>query len=152
MILVCIDGEPHSKAAIQWAIQLGLSVPAEVTALHVIDPYLKKFYNELYAQGRKQYLEYVDECLQDAADEARREFAEMCKIQGLEACFKCRYGEPFEEILAELRHAAPHILITGGKQLNAWGRFRSRRLPFHLQKKVHTTIPVLRIIDQQNEY
>ena len=148
MILVCIDGEPHSKGAIQWAIRLGLSLPAEVTALHVIDPYLKKFYNELYSQGRKQYLEYVDESLQGAADQARKEFTEMCETQGLEAKFKVRHGEPLQEILEELRQTLPHMLITGGKQLNAWGRFRSRDLPFRLRKKADTSISMFSVIDQ----
>jgi len=147
MILVCIDGEPHSKRAIQWAIRLGLSLPAEVTALHVIDPYLKKFYNELYSQGRKQYLEYVDESLQGAADQACREFTEMCETQGLEARFKIRHGEPLQEILEELRQTLPHMLITGGKKLNAWGRFRSRGLPFRLQKKTDTSTSMLSVID-----
>ena len=148
MILVCIDGEPHSKKAIQWAIRLGLSLPAEVTALHVVDPYLKKFYNELYSQGRKQYLEYVDESLQGAADQACKEFTEMCETQGLKARFKIRHGEPLQEILEELRQTLPHMLITGGKQLNAWGRFRSRGLPFRLQKKVDTSILMLSVIEQ----
>jgi nucleotide-binding universal stress UspA family protein len=148
MILVCTDGEPHSQGAMQWAIRLGLSLPADVTALHVIDPYLKKFYDELYSQGRKQYLEYVDESLQGVADQARREFTEMCQTEGLEASFKVRHGEPLQEILEELRQAAPHLLITGGKRLNAWGRFRSRRLPSRLRKKAGTPISMLSVIEQ----
>jgi hypothetical protein len=78
----------------QRVIHLGLSLPAEVTALHVIDPYLKKFYNEHYSQGRKQYLEYVEECLQDEADKLRREFTTLCQAQGLIADFRLRRGEP----------------------------------------------------------
>ncbi len=149
VILVCTDGEPHSNGAIQWAIRLGVSLPAEVTALHVIDPYLKKFYDELYSQGRKRYLEYVDESLQSVADQARREFTEMCQSQGLAARFKVRQGEPLQEILEECRQAAPNLLITGAKQLNAWGRFRSRRLPFRLQKKANPPISMLSVIDQK---
>ena len=145
-ILVCIDGEPHSKGAIQWAIRLGLSLPAEVTALHVIDPYLKKFYNELYSQGRKRYLEYVDESMQGKADQACREFTEMCRAEGLETRLKLRQGEPLKEILEELRQNAPDLLITGARQLNAWGRFRSRNLPLQLQKKAGLPISVLSVI------
>jgi nucleotide-binding universal stress UspA family protein len=144
-ILVCIDGEPHSKGAIQWAIRLGLSLPAEVTALHVIDPYLKKFYNELYSQGRKQYLEYLDESLQGSAEQACKEFTQMCQGEGLEAKFKVRHGEPLQEILEELRHTTPHMLITGGKQLNAWGRFRSRNLPSRLRENTDTAISMLTV-------
>ncbi len=146
-ILVCIDGEPHSKGAIQWAIQLGLSLPAGVTALHVIDPYLKKFYNELYSQGRKRYLEYVDERLQEGADKTHSEFTRMCQAAGLEAGFKLRHGEPLREILDELRQTSPDLLIVGGKSLNAWGRFRSRNLPLRLQKKAG--VPILTHIAKQ---
>jgi nucleotide-binding universal stress UspA family protein len=144
-ILVCIDGKPHSKGAIRWAIRLGLSLPAEVTALHVIDPYLKKFYNELYSQGRKRYLEYVDESLQAKADQAGREFTGMCQAQGLETRFKLRYGEPLQEILEELRQAVPDLLITGAKQLTAWGRFRSRNLPLQLLKRADTPISLISV-------
>jgi len=135
-ILVCIDGEPHTKSAIQRAIFLGRSRSAEVTALHIIDPWLKKFYNELYSQGRKRYLEYVDECLQAKAEQVHEEFNGMCLAEGLEAGFKVRHGEPVAEILEEVREVAPDLLITGSKRLNAWGRFRSGNLPLRLRKKV----------------
>ena len=135
-ILVCIDGELHTRGAIERAITLGLSRSAEVTALHVVDPWLKQFYNEIYAQGRKKYLEYVDDCLRENAERARGEFDRMCLSEGLRAGFKVRRGEPLEEILDEVRAARPDLLITGRKPLNAWGRFRSGNLPSRLRKKV----------------
>ena len=144
-VLVCIDGEPHSKNAIQRAISLGLSLPAEVTALHVIDPWLKKFYNELYSQGRKRYLDYVDECLQAEAKQVHKEFNGMCLAEGLEARFKVRHGEPMTEILEEVRQLVPDLLITGGKQLNAWGRFRSANLPLRLRKQVGRQVSMISI-------
>jgi nucleotide-binding universal stress UspA family protein len=144
-ILVCIDGEPHSNSAIQRAILLGLSLPAEVIALHVIDPWLKKFYNELYSQGRKRYLEYVDECLQAEAERVHEEFEGMCLAEGLEATFKVRRGEPMTEILEEVRQVAPDLLITGSKPLNAWGRFRSGNLPRRLRKQVDGQVSMISI-------
>ena len=144
-ILVCIDGEPHSRSAIQRAIFLGLSLPAEVTALHVIDPWLKKFYNELYSQGRKRYLEYVDECLQAEAEQVHKEFNGMCLAEGLEAGFKARHGEPMTEILEEVRQVAPDLLITGSKRLSAWGRFRSGNLPLRLRKQVGRQVAMVSI-------
>ena len=145
-ILVCVDGKPHSKNAIEEAIFVGLSQQADVTALHIIDPWLKKFYNELYSQGRKQYLEYVDGCLQAEADQAHEEFNGMCLAAGLEATFKARHGEPLTEILAEVRQAAPDLLITGSKQLNVWGRFRSGNLPLRLRKKVGQQVAMISIM------
>lgn len=135
-ILVCIDGEPHTRGAIERAISLGLSRSAEVTALHVIDPWLKQFCNEIHAQGRKKYLKYVDDCLRENAERARGEFDLMCLSEGLQAGFKVRRGEPFEEILDEVRTARPDLLITGRKPLTAWGRFRSGHLPLRLGKTV----------------
>ena len=135
-ILVCIDGEPHTAGAVERAISLGLSRSAEVTALHVIDPWLKQFHNEIYAQGRRQYLDYVDHCLRDKADHARREFDGMCLAEGMRAGFKVRHGDPMDEILKEVRHAAPDLLITGSKPLNLWGRIRSGNLPLRLGKKL----------------
>ncbi len=144
-VLVCIDGEPHSKNAIQRAISLGLSLPAEVTALHVIDPWLKKFYNELYSQGRKRYLDYVDECLQAEAKQVHKAFNGMCLAEGLEARFKVRHGEPMTQILEEVRQLVPDLLITGSKRLNAWGRFRSGNLPLRLKKKVGRQVSMISI-------
>lgn len=142
-ILVCIDGEPHSKSAIQRAISLSLSAPGEVTALHVIDPWLKKFYNELYSQGRQQYLEYVGECLQAKAEQVHKEFDRMCLAQGLQARFKTRHGEPMTEILEEVRQLVPDVLITGSKQLTVWGRFRSGNLPLRLRKKIGSQLSMI---------
>jgi len=135
-ILVCVDSEPHSKSALERAIFLGRSLPADVTALHVVDPWLKKFYNELYSQGRKAYLENVDECLQADANRLQEAFAVMCEAEGLVARFKIRHGEPEAEILDEVCQSGPDMLITGGKPSNAWGRFRSRNLPLRLRKKL----------------
>ena len=73
----------------------------------------------------------------------------MCQAQGLEAGFRLRHGEPLKEILAELHQAVPDLLITGGKQLNAWGRFRSRNLPLRLQKKAGTPIAVIPAFENQ---
>ncbi len=144
-ILVCIDGEPHSKKAIQRAISMGLSLPAKVTALHVIDPWLKKFYNEIYSQGRRRYLEYVDECLLAEAEQVQKEYRRMCLAEGLQARFKVRHGEPMTEILEEVRQATPDLLITGRKQLNAWGMFRSGNLPLRLRKQVGRQVAMISI-------
>jgi nucleotide-binding universal stress UspA family protein len=144
-ILVCIDNEAHSRSAMQRAIFLGLSMPAEVTALHVIDPWLKKFYNELYSQGRKEYLEDVDECLRAEAEQVQKEFAALCRADGLAASFRVRHGEPMTEILAEVHQSAPDLLITGSKQLSAWGRFRSGNLPLRLRKQAGSQVSMISI-------
>lgn len=135
-ILVCIDGESHTRGAIERAISLGVSRSADVTALHVIDSWLKQFHNEIYAQGRKQYLDYVDGCLQEDAERVHREFEGMCRAEGLSAGYRVRHGEPITEILEEVHQKCPDLLIIGRKSLNAWGRIRSGNLPQKLSKKL----------------
>jgi|TARA_B110000263_G_C15234261_1_gene476199 nucleotide-binding universal stress UspA family protein len=146
-ILVCADGESHSRSAIKKAISLGMSLPAEVTALHVVDPWLKTFYNEIYAQGREQYLEYVDNCLQEIAEQTRRAFNQECVAEGFNATFKVRRGEPLEEILEEMSEFPPDFLITGGKRLNVWGRFKSGNLPLQLQNKIGKEVSMIVVDD-----
>lgn len=144
-ILLCLDGEPHTRAAIEHAIGLGLSERAEVIGLHVVDPWLRQFYSEIYAQGRKEYLEWVDECLKAEALEAGEAFDALCNAQGLEADFRIRHGEPLAEILAEVDDLSPDLVITGDKPLTAWGRLRSGNLPVRLKKKLGAEIPMISI-------
>ncbi|MDH3419711.1 MAG: universal stress protein [Gammaproteobacteria bacterium] len=144
-ILVCLDGEPHTSGAIEHAINLGLAEKAEVIGLHVVDPWLRQFYSEIYAQGRKEYLEWVDACLKAEALEAGEAFDALCNAQGLEADFRIRHGEPLAEILEEIGELSPDLVITGGKPLNAWGRFRSGNLPAKLERSVGAKTSVVSV-------
>lgn len=144
-ILVCLDGAPHTSGAIDHAIRLGLDEQAEVIGLHVVDPWLRQFYSEIYAQGRKEYLEWVDECLKTEALAAGEAFDALCRAQGLEADFRVRHGEPLALILEEIDDLCPDLVITGSKQLTTWGRFRSRNLPLHLKKKLGRRLPIVSI-------
>lgn len=62
-----------------------------------------------------------------------------------QATFKVRHGEPMTEILEEVRQAAPDLLITGSKALNAGGRFRSGNFPMRLRKQVDGQVSVISI-------
>lgn len=144
-VLVCLDGEPHTCGAIEHAISLGLSEQAEVFGLHVVDPWLRQFYSEIYAQGRKEYLEWVDQCLETAAVETGAAFDDACSAQGLDADFSIRHGEPLAEILKEIADLSPDLVVTGEKPLSAWGRLRSGNLSMRLRKKLGAEIPVISI-------
>ena len=65
-ILIAVDGESHTNSAIAEAARLARALDRPVAILHVEDPYLKQFSNEIYAQGREEYLEHVDRCLGEA--------------------------------------------------------------------------------------
>ena len=133
-ILVCLDGEPHTRAAIEHAVGLGLTEQAEVFGVHVVDPWLRQFYSEIYAQGRKEYLEWVDQCLEAEALETGEAFYASCSAEGLDADFRIRHGEPLAQILEEIEDLQPDLVITGGKPLTSWGKFRSGNLPGRLRK------------------
>ena len=87
----------------------------------------------------------MDECLQEKAEGVHREFDQMCLAEGIQARFKVRHGEPMDEILEEVRQDPPDLLITGGKKLSAWGRFRSGDLPSRLRKKLGARISIISV-------
>ena len=59
-IILCIDGEQETKKAIGYAIEITRACKGELTALHVMNPYLKKFADEIYAVGRIEYRNHID--------------------------------------------------------------------------------------------
>ena len=144
-LLVCLDGEPHTRGAIERAIALGLSEPADVIGLHVVDPWLRQFYSEIYAQGRKEYLQWVDECLKAEALRAGEEFDALCSAERLEVDFKIRHGEPLTQILEEISELSPDLVITGAKTMTAWARLRSGNVPMRLKKKLSGKISIVSI-------
>ncbi len=150
-ILVCLDGEPHTRGAIDHVISVGLSEQAEIFGLHVVDPWLRQFYSEIYAQGRREYLEWVDESLLAQALETGEAFDVLCNARGLEADFRIRHGEPLAGILEEIEELSPDLLVTGGKPLTAWGRFRSGNLPARLDAAIGARIPVVSILQTESQ-
>ena len=67
-IVLAVDGEPHTLEAVCWAVDLALGLGAALNPVHIRDPYLKQFSNEIYAQGREEYLEHVQRCLEEKAE------------------------------------------------------------------------------------
>ena len=47
----------------------------ELDLVHIRDPYLKQFSTEIYAQGREEYLEHVQQCLEEMARKAQASFS-----------------------------------------------------------------------------
>jgi len=129
-ILLATDGQPHTDAAIAWALHLAHLTGATVTALHVKDPYLKQFYNDIYAQGRQAYLDHIEHCLVDGAEEALADFARRAEAAGVEHRPLIRAGDPLEEIVAACADAVYELLVVGGKP--AAGRRPTRDLPARL--------------------
>lgn len=141
-ILVCLDGEPHTRGAIERAIERAEADSAELIGLHVIDEWLRQFASEIYAQGRREYLEWVDQCLEEKASTVREAFVARCHTRGVAARFVLRDGDRAAEILAVVQDLAPDLVITGGNALTRWERLRSRKLPERLRKSVGSKPPI----------
>ena len=141
-ILVCLDGEPHTHGAIERAIELARSESAEVVGLHVIDEWLRQFSSKIYAQGRQEYLEWVDQCLEEKASRVRESFVARCHAHDVTARFVLRDGDRTAEIVAVAHELAPDLVITGGRELTRWERFRSGKLPERLRKAVGGKPPI----------
>jgi len=142
-VVVCLDGEPHTRGAIERAIEISLSESAELVGLHVVDEWLRQFSSEIYAQGRKEYLEWVDSCLHEKAADVSESFLSRCAARGVEAGFVLRDGEPLAEIAATVRELEADLVLTGGKSLRGWARLRSGELPTRLKRRLAHSIDVV---------
>ena len=74
-ILFCVDGEPHTEKALRHALLLTGALSANLTALHVVDPYLEKYTHEIYAVGRNECRAHLDQSLRKEGLSALKEFA-----------------------------------------------------------------------------
>ena len=140
-VLVAIDGEPHTDAAVGWALDLASGLGLTVVGVHVEDPYLERFQGELYAQGREEYVEHVGRCLAEEAERTTTAFLARAARRRVEASVTVRRGDPLQELLAEAdgdRHA---LLVVGSKRLRGLAAWRSRRL--HARLAAGCPLPLL---------
>ena len=114
-LLLAVDGEPHTHAAIAQAARLSGALALPVTVLHVEDPYLKKFSNDIYAQGREEYRAHVDRCMAEQGVRALEEAEARLRDAGCRCEVRVRKGEPVAEIRAELE-AGPYSLLVLGRR------------------------------------
>ncbi len=135
-ILLATDGKPHSCRAEEWAFGIVRAFDIPLTVLHVRDPYLKQFYNEIYAQGRQQYIDHVDSELEKACEEIRANIDTRAQLYRIEYRFMERYGDPAEEIIAEVSEGDYDLLVVGGKRLSGLKAFRSWNLPARLSARL----------------
>lgn len=141
-ILICIDGEGHTLKAEDYAITLAKKFNAQLVGLYVINPFLKKFTNEIYAINRDECREHLDRSLKNEGESALINFSHKSEAEGITTNVKMRYGEPEEEILNEMKDVKYDIVVMGGKLLKGWKeRFESFNLSERVLKK--SPLPVL---------
>jgi len=135
-ILICVDGESHTDTAIQWTLNIAKMTGAELTVLHVRDTYLRQFYNEIYAQGRREYLDHVDQETLRHSIKALSLFSQKAQENGVAYTKVVRTGDPLEEIVKELAEGSYDLVVVGGKPLKGIGVFKSRNLPAKLASRI----------------
>ncbi len=141
-ILICTDGEEHSAIAEDYALTLSKKFNAALTGLYVVDPFLKKFTNEIYAINRDECREHLDKSLKNEGQTALNNLALKAESENIDITIKMRYGDPEEEILSEMKDVKYDIVLMGGKLLKGWKeRFESFNLSERVFKK--SPLPVL---------
>ncbi|MFZ5906741.1 MAG: universal stress protein [Nitrospirota bacterium] len=138
-IIVCIDGEESTEKAVQYALGITLAFRGTLTALHVINPFLKKFATEIYAVGRDEYRDHIDKELAREAEEIVNGFKSMAEPLGLSYSVIVRYGPPEEEIVKEILENSYDLLVLGTKYPDT---FNARVRSFQLPKKIFKAMKI----------
>ncbi|MCX7896947.1 MAG: universal stress protein [Rhodocyclaceae bacterium] len=145
-ILLGVDGEPHTEKAMRLALELARRHEACLDGLYVVDPYLKKFTDEIYAVNREECRAHLDRALAAEGQAALAAFAELAARAGVEVGTFLRHGLPEDVIPHFIEEAAYDLLILGGKRFTSrYQRWRSRDLPSRLDGKL--TAPLLLVRD-----
>ncbi len=149
-ILLAVDGEPHTREAVNWALDLAVGLGATLNPVHIRDPYLKQFSNEIYAQGREEYLEHVQRCLEEMARMARASF-ESTIDEYLERrrvakepdwTFDVLDGDPAEQLTAHIERGEYSMLVFGRRRRTRFAALKSRDLAERLSS-VGLSVPIL---------
>jgi len=147
---LAVDGEPHTDEAMYWALDLALGLGVALNLVHIRDPFLKQFSSEIYAQGREEYLEHVQKCLEDKALMARASFESTVK-QALEGrrdatepdwTFDVLDGDPAEQLAALIKRGKHSMLVLGRRRRTRFAALRSRDLAEKLSS-LRYSVPIL---------
>ncbi|MFP5213223.1 MAG: universal stress protein [Acidobacteriota bacterium] len=138
-VLLCTDGEEQTRGAEEMALDLAERFGAVLVGLYVVDPFLKKFTNEIYAVNRDECRAHLDRQLREQGETALAAMIERSKTRGVRFESKIRCGEPEKEILGEIEEGGYDILIMGAKLLKGW---RQRMESVNLPRKVFASAPI----------
>lgn len=140
-ILLCTDGEGPAIKAEDLALGIAKNAGALICSLYVVDPFLKKFADEIYAVGRDEYRDYMDKTLKDEGNKVLKEFQKKACDQQVQVIPKLRYGSPEEEILLEMEESDYDLVVIGSKVLAGWReRLESYNLPGKLFRNAKKSI------------
>ncbi len=145
-ILLCADGEPHTEKAMSMAVDLARALGARVDGLYVVDPFLKKFTNEIYAVNRDECREHLDRSLAAEGASALDCFCAAAAAAGLTAGRLLEYGPP-EEVIPRLAETGGYdLVVLGGKRFRSrYERWTSRDLPGRLDGRLAVPVLLIRV-------
>ncbi len=144
-ILLCVDGEPHTEKALRHALMLAGALAAKLTALYVVDPYLKKFTHEIYAVNREACRAHLDRALEAEGAEALAGFGALAAEAGIGFETRMLHGDPAAVIAALAAQEGFELVVAGGKALHGWRqRFESRNLPERLNRLLGCPLLIVR--------
>jgi nucleotide-binding universal stress UspA family protein len=143
-ILLCVDGEPHTEAAVAQAIELARVHAATLDALYVVDPYLKKFTTEIYAINRDQCREHLDRSLAAEGEAALAAALGRAAEVGIEAGRLLEHGPP-EKVIPRLADGYDLVVLGGKRFSGRYERWTSRDLPGRLDGKLSVPVLLVRV-------
>lgn len=136
-LLLLTDGESHTAKAEAYALTLAAALSAELVALYVVDPFLKRFTHEIYAVNRDACRAHLDEALAAEGKAGLARFADKAAAAGVTITTLIRNGPPEQVVADEVAAGGYGLLILGAKHLeNGWQRFESCNLPERIFRSV----------------
>ena len=103
---------------------------------------MKQFSNDIYAQGREEYLVHVDDCLLLQADRATSRFETVVRDLDIQWTVEVSDGDPLEVLPAVVASGGYDLLVLGRKPEKGFAGWKSRDLPGKLLH-VLKDVPVL---------
>lgn len=138
-ILLCTDGEPHSKTAEELALKLAHQFGSKLVCLYVVDSYPKKFTDEIYAINRDECRAYLDRSQTEQGILAFKNLESLIGDRKIDIECKFRKGLPDEEILSEIREGEYELVILGKRRYRGYlDKLKSSNLP----KKIFENSPI----------
>lgn len=145
-ILLCVDGETHTETAVALGFDLARTYGARLDMLYVIDPFLKKFTNEIYAINRDECREHLDRSLAAEGEAALDKLMARAVDAGLAIGRLLEAGLPEEVIPHLVKIGGYDLVVMGGKRFSGrYERWTSRDLPARLDGKLGAPVLLARV-------
>lgn len=120
-ILIAIDSSDSSSKIIAYGLNLAQKLDAEITVVHVIEPYSKRstILNQLNPAMIKQTNELYELAGQELMEAAKKQIA-AAKVS---AHFETLVGNAAQQILSSAKRSEATMILIGSRGMNAVAEF-----------------------------